>query len=95
MSFPGPPEHPDDLRLYLNGNPFQCDWRVCWIQQAKHDGWLQTRDSYQPECVNHPDASWEDVNLDCDVMDELEKASETKSALDEITQSFLEIFIQK
>ena len=37
------------------------------------------------------DESWDDIDLDCDVADELEKASKTQSLLAEIMPDFHDI----
>ena len=83
--------HPEKLNIKLEDIPFQCDWTMCWIKQGKKDGWLQYYSTSEPECVNYPDESWDEIDLDCDVADELEKASKTQLLLAEIIQQFLQV----
>ena len=48
---------------------------MCWIKQGVQDGWLSLQydplssivelDHWYPDCSNYPDASWDDVDLEC------------------------------
>ena len=88
-------EHPPTLEVTLGGNPFQCDWRMCWIKQAERDEWLTytiyLQHGIRPECENFPDQDWDDIDLDCDVAEEQEEASETQGLMNEILNDILEI----
>ena len=46
------------LELALNGNPLQCDSRLCWMKEGEMDGWLHLSFNYYnpPQCVNYPRA---------------------------------------
>ena len=61
------------------------------MKQEQQDGWLDDHYSNTRGCVNYPDESWDDIDLDCDVADELEKASKTQSLLAEIMPDFHDI----
>ena len=61
------------LILLLDGNPFDCDFRLCWIKKGQEEGWIEfLTDDWEPDCVNYPDEAWTDVDLDCEVEDEVE-----------------------
>ena len=62
--------HSQNIFLFLDQNPLQCDTRMCWIKQAErdrritlHGGSLEEK----PECVNYPGVYWDDVTLVCDI----------------------------
>ena len=57
--------HPQNLYLYLRGNPMNCDSRMCWIQKEKQDGWIKNSWASQ-ECVNYPDVEFMEIDLDCE-----------------------------
>ena len=90
---PDAEDHPESLEITLGGNPFMCDWRMCWVKQAEQDEWLQytvyLQQDLRPQCENFPGESWNDINMDCDVADELEKASGTRRLINEILNDIL------
>ena len=58
-----------NIFLFLDQNPLQCDSRMCWIKQAEQDRRIvlqRGRPEEKPECVNYPGVYWDDVTLDCD-----------------------------
>ena len=57
--------HPDQLELALDGNPLQCDGRMCWVQRGEQDGWVHFEYKYDwvPQCVNYPNIPWKQINL--------------------------------
>ena len=57
--------HPQNISLYLEGNPMQCDSRMCWIQKGVQDGWIKNYWA-PPECVNYPDVDFAEIDLDCE-----------------------------
>ena len=68
--------------LLLDGNPFTCDFRLCWIQRGQEEGWIEfLTDDWEPDCVNYPDEAWSNVDLDCEVADELAVAMNIMTAL--------------
>ena len=64
--------HQTNLYLEINGNPFLCDCRMCWIKQGQREEWLSVHytgnngsELYKPECVNYPGVDWDDISLTC------------------------------
>ena len=70
------------LILLLDGNPFDCDFQLCWIKRGQEEGWIEfITDDWEPDCANYPDEAWSDVDLDCEVEDELAEAMKIMTAL--------------
>ena len=73
------------LILLLDGNPFDCHFRLCWIKTGQEEGWIEfLTDDWEPDCVNYPDEAWSNVDLDCEVEDELAEAMKIMTALQQL-----------
>ena len=57
--------HPESLALYLGSNPMHCDNRMCWIQEAKQEGWIVNRWAMS-DCVNYPGVDFLEIDMGCE-----------------------------
>ena len=62
----------NNLTLLMANNPFQCDYRMCWIKHAEQVRritliynrlWGTSYD--KPHCANYQGVAWNDIELDC------------------------------
>ena len=67
-----PTAQPSKLTLLLEDNDMFCNSSLCWLKEAESNGlitlsYLPELDfsPYRVECVNFPDAEWDEVVLDC------------------------------
>ena len=60
--------HPSYLDISFSGNPLFCDRELCWVTKGTRDCWLWfagSGDTYKPQCVNFPNTTWDNVDLNC------------------------------
>ena len=58
-------EHPSKLTLRLAKNSFVCTDNMCWLKEGEQKGWMQVDTFRSLKCVNFPNVTFGDVELDC------------------------------
>ena len=58
-------DYDPDLLLDIRFNPLQCDYRMCWLQEAEARGLVFLLYRSAMQCADDQQTPWGDVRLDC------------------------------